>query len=131
MALVEAAARAGADVVKFQSFRAEKLATAVAAKAAYQQATTGDGESQLEMLRALELSELDELRIAETCTSANITYMSTPFDVESATHLVSKIGILNSEGWLGRFDQCTFVATSGAVSFADYSVDRNGDISGN
>ena len=93
VALVEAAARAGADVVKFQSFRAEKLATAVAAKAAYQQATTGDGESQLEMLRALELSELDELRIAETCTSANITYMSTPFDVESATHLVSRIGV--------------------------------------
>ena len=57
LALVDAAARAGADVVKFQSFRADKLATAAAAKASYQQATTGRGQSQLEMLRSLELSE--------------------------------------------------------------------------
>ena len=48
-------------MVKFQSFRAEKLATAEAAKANYQQVTTGGGQSQLEMLRALELSEIDEL----------------------------------------------------------------------
>jgi N-acetylneuraminate synthase len=58
--LVEAAARAGADVVKFQSFRADKLATAAASKASYQQVTTGNAQSQLDMLRALELSEADE-----------------------------------------------------------------------
>ena len=45
------------------------------------------------MLRALELSEDDEQRIAETCTAANITYMSTPFDADSATHLVKRIGV--------------------------------------
>src|SRR3979409_1225492 len=88
LALVEAAARAGADVCKFQSFRADRLATAAAAKAGYQQVTTGSGQSQLEMLRALELSEDDERRIAEACSAANITYMSTPFDADSATHLV-------------------------------------------
>jgi N-acetylneuraminate synthase len=93
LALVAAAARAGADIVKFQSFRAEKLATAVAAKANYQQVTTGSGQSQLEMLRALELSEADERRIAEACAAANITYMSTPFDADSATHLVKNIGV--------------------------------------
>ncbi len=53
LALVEAAARAGADVVKFQSFRADRLATSEAAKASYQQVTTGAAQSQLEMLRAL------------------------------------------------------------------------------
>ena len=91
--LVDAAARAGADVVKFQSFRANKLATAGAAKATYQQITTGTSESQLEMLRGLELSEEDEEKIAQACATAGITYMSTPFDTESATHLVRRIGV--------------------------------------
>lgn len=93
LALVEAAAAAGADVVKFQSFRADKLATAEAAKASYQQVTTGVAQSQLEMLRALELSEDDEQRIATACAAADITYMSTPFDADSATHLVKRIGV--------------------------------------
>jgi N-acetylneuraminate synthase len=93
LALVEAAARAGADAVKFQSFRADKLATAAAAKASYQQVTTGADQSQLDMLRTLELSEDDEQRIAAACASAGITYMSTPFDADSATHLVKQIGV--------------------------------------
>jgi len=93
LALVEAAAAAGADVVKFQSFRADTLATASAAKASYQEMTTGTEQSQLEMLRSLELSEDDEQRIAAACASANITYMSTPFDADSATHLVRRIGV--------------------------------------
>jgi N-acetylneuraminate synthase len=93
LALVEAAVRAGADVVKFQSFRADRLATAEAAKATYQQATTGSAQSQLEMLRALELSSDDEESIAAACSAADITYMSTPFDADSATHLVRRIGV--------------------------------------
>jgi|SRR5665213_3439431 len=93
LALVEAAARAGADVVKFQSFRADKLATAGAAKASYQKVTTGGEQSQLEMLRALELSEDDERRIAKASATAGIAYMSTPFDAESANHLVRNIGV--------------------------------------
>ncbi|OKO85297.1 N-acetylneuraminate synthase [Bradyrhizobium sp. AS23.2] len=91
--LVQAAARAGADIVKFQSFRADKLATAGAAKASYQQATTGKAQSQLDMLRALELSTDDEEQIAAACAASNITYMSTPFDTHSATHLVRRVGV--------------------------------------
>ena len=93
LALVQAAARAGADIVKFQSFRADKLATAAATKASYQQAATGRDQSQLEMLRSLELSEDDERCIADACGVAGITYMSTPFDADSATHLVKNIGV--------------------------------------
>jgi N-acetylneuraminate synthase len=93
LALVDAAARAGADIVKFQSFRADRLATSEAAKASYQQVTTGSGQSQLEMLRALELGEDDEERIAAACAAANVTYMSTPFDADSATHLVRRVGV--------------------------------------
>ena len=93
IALVEAAARAGADVVKFQSFRADNLATASAGKADYQEATTGAGQSQLDMLRALELSPDDECLIAQACARIGITYMSTPFDAESATHLVERVDV--------------------------------------
>jgi N-acetylneuraminate synthase len=93
MALIDAAVRAGADVVKFQSFRADKLATAAARKATYQQANTGQHQSQLEMLRALELSDDDERQIAGASAAAGIAYMSTPFDAESATHLVNGLGV--------------------------------------
>jgi N-acetylneuraminate synthase len=93
LAMVEAAAKAGADIIKFQSFRADKLAAAAAVKARYQQLATGGNQSQLEMLRALELNEDDERRIAEACATAGITYMSTPFDSDSATHLVKNIGV--------------------------------------
>ena len=93
LALVEAAKRAGANVVKFQSFRAEKLATAGAAKANYQQVTTGTEQSQLDMLRGLQLTEDDEEIIAAACRSADIAYMSTPFDADSATNLVRRVGM--------------------------------------
>jgi N-acetylneuraminate synthase len=93
LALVAAAAEAKADVVKFQSFRADRLATPGAGKASYQLETTGGAQSQLEMLRALELSEDDERAIAAACSEAGVTYMSTPFDADSATHLVQRVGV--------------------------------------
>lgn len=93
LALVDAAARVGADVVKFQSFRADKLATSAAAKASYQQATTGREQSQLEMLRSLELTDDDEREIAAACAGAGIGYMSTPFDADSATNLVQRVKV--------------------------------------
>src|SRR6185437_15245446 len=76
LALVEAAVAAKADVVKFQSFRADKLATVSAAKADYQQVTTGIEQSQHEMLRTLELSAEHERRISEACAASGIMYMS-------------------------------------------------------
>src|SRR5690349_21282485 len=54
--LVDVAAKAGADYVKFQTFKSEKLTSRLAAKADYQQKTTGTNESQLQMLKKLELS---------------------------------------------------------------------------
>lgn len=86
--MIEVAARAGADAVKFQTFQAEKLVTAAAQKAAYQARQTGSG-SQMEMLRALELSEKAYGRLADHCGELGIEFMSTPFDIESARFLVS------------------------------------------
>jgi N-acetylneuraminate synthase len=87
--MVRVAAHAGADAVKFQTFKAERLTTAQAPKAAYQQADTEEGESQLEMLRKLELSADDFKVLRQECRENNILFMSTPFDEESADLLDS------------------------------------------
>ena len=86
--LVEAAAKAGADYVKFQTFKAENLVTAQAAKAEYQQKNTGgDDNSQLAMLKALELSKEDFKTIERNCRDLGIGFLSTPFDFESIDFL--------------------------------------------
>lgn len=87
--LVDAAADAGADVVKFQTFRAERLASRMAPKAAYQTRETGGGQSQLDMLRTLELSEPAHHELLQHCTERGIEFMSSPFDTESLEFLVS------------------------------------------
>lgn len=87
--LVDAAADAGADVVKFQTFRADKLASRHAHKAAYQERLTDAGQSQLEMLRALELSEAAHRELLRHCTERGVEFMSSPFDAESLDFLVS------------------------------------------
>jgi N-acetylneuraminate synthase len=91
--LVDAAAEAGADCVKFQTFRADKLASRHAQKAAYQQETTGAGESQLAMLRRLELSPDAHRRLIERCGARNIAFLSSPFDLESLACLADDLGL--------------------------------------
>lgn len=86
-ALIDAAAEAGADAVKFQTFKAEKLVVAGAEKAAYQRAHTGDGD-QFSMLKSLELAPAVYVRLAEYCRSRNIEFLSTPFDEGSADLLL-------------------------------------------
>jgi N,N'-diacetyllegionaminate synthase len=85
--LVDAAATAGADVVKFQTFRAEALVTASARKAAYQVSNTGDAGSQFAMLLALELPEDAWPAIMERCAARGIAFLSSPFDAGSAAML--------------------------------------------
>lgn len=85
--LVDAAVQAGADAVKFQTFKAESLVTAHAPKAAYQRETTPNAETQLEMLQGLELSLEDFGALYDYCAEHNILFMSTPFDRESADFL--------------------------------------------
>lgn len=75
--LVEVAADAGADAVKFQAFRAD------APKANYQTETTDAEESQVDMLRSLELSPDQHRAIVYHCTECGIQFLSTPFDAKS------------------------------------------------
>lgn len=84
--LVDAAADAGADAVKFQTFRAEALTSAAAPKAAYQKRATGGG-GQLEMLRKLELSPEGHRKALARAKARKIVFLSTPFDEDSADFL--------------------------------------------
>ncbi len=87
--LVDAAADAGADLIKFQTFHAERVATRTAHKAEYQKRATDKAQSQFEMLRQLELSaEIHETLIGY-CNDQNIKFFSSGFDVESLNYLVS------------------------------------------
>ena len=85
--LVDAASRAGADAVKFQTFKADRLASRDAPKAQYQKDSTDRRESQMEMLRQLELSHADHERLKNYATNSGILFLSTPFDEESADFL--------------------------------------------
>jgi N-acetylneuraminate synthase len=92
LALVDAAAASGADVVKFQTFRAAALVTGGAPKADYQKRTTDGAESQLAMLQRLELGRDAHLRLLDRCRQRNIAFLSTPFDRESLVFLTDELG---------------------------------------
>lgn len=81
--MIDVAADAGADAVKFQTFRADRLVTKRAAKAAYQVANTGEDGGQMEMLRRLELSHDDHAMLADHCRARGVRFMSTAFDLDS------------------------------------------------
>ena len=87
--LIDAAKQAGADAVKFQTFKAEEIVSSQAEKAPYQCETTGTAESQLEMIKALELTDDQFRELNAYAQEQNITFLSTPFDHQSADFLDS------------------------------------------
>lgn len=91
--LVDVAADAGADAVKFQTFKADKLVSRTAPKAEYQFKNTGTSESQHEMIRELELDEAAHAALVLHCKSKCIEFLSTPFDLESLETLVWKFDL--------------------------------------
>lgn len=86
--LVDAAVAAGADIVKFQTFKADKLVTSNAKTAEYQQRNAGES-SQLEMLRKLELTPDDHYSLVRYCGEKRIRFWSTAFDLDSVEYLHS------------------------------------------
>lgn len=87
MALIDQAALAGVDYVKFQTFKAEKLVTNSAKKAEYQIQNTGNNDSQFQMLKKLELNEADHYLLKSHCDQVGIKFLSTAFDLESIDFL--------------------------------------------
>lgn len=110
LALVDAAAAAGADVVKFQTFRADKLASRHAAKAEYQKRETGADETQAAMLRRLELDEAAHEKLIARCAARAIAFLSSPFDP----------GSLDLLAW--RFDLPRIKLGSGEITNAPLLV---------
>ncbi|MFN3829622.1 N-acetylneuraminate synthase [Tepidimonas ignava] len=91
--LLDAAARAGAHVIKYQTFRAEALATPGAAMADYQQRNTGATQSQLDMLRRLELPLPVYRELRDEARRRGLRFLSTAFDLPSLRLLVDDLGL--------------------------------------
>ena len=88
--MVDKAVEAGVDIIKFQTFKSEKLVSKAARQAEYQQRNIGkQGEGQLEMLKKLELSQQDHEELIAYCNKKGIRFFSTAFDMESIDYLHS------------------------------------------
>ena len=90
--LIDVAAKAGADAVKFQTFKTQNLVSKNAQKASYQKETTDKNESQFEMIKKLELDENTHKELIAYCKQKNITFLSTPFDSDSIK-LLDELGL--------------------------------------
>lgn len=86
--LVDIAVESGADAVKFQTFKTKEIISCNAPKAKYQIKTTGETDSQFEMVKKLEFSYDQYLELSEYCFTKGIEFMSTPFDLDSVDFLV-------------------------------------------
>lgn len=91
--LVDVAAESGADIVKFQTFKAANLASGNAKQAEYQTKNTGNEESQLSMLSRLELSYEAHHELLAHCENKNIEFLSTAFDFESLEFIVDELKV--------------------------------------
>jgi N-acetylneuraminate synthase len=87
--LIDVAVECGVDAIKFQTFCAEKLVSKAAGKADYQKRTTEAGESQLDMIKKLELDEKAHHELIQYCHMQDIQFLSTPFDLDSLRLLIS------------------------------------------
>ncbi|AOP33677.1 N-acetylneuraminate synthase [Leptospira tipperaryensis] len=139
--LIDVAADAGVDIVKFQTFEADKLATKSAEKANYQNNTTDSSESQLEMLKKLELSKDGHFSLIEHCKNRNIEFLSTAFDLHSLAFLnelnlrrykipsgeITNLPYLQKIGSLGKpIILSTGMATLGEIESAIFVLEKAG-----
>lgn len=114
--LVDAAAAAGADAVKFQTFRSAHLVARHAPKAEYQLRTTDQNESQFEMIRRLELTPESHDTLHQHCQARGITFLSTPFDTESLHMLVNRYGMSTIKVSSGDLNNAPFLLEIARVS---------------
>jgi N-acetylneuraminate synthase len=129
--LVHVAAKAGADAIKFQTFNTASLVSIHAEKANYQKETTLSDESQLEMIRKLELSESDHIELIKESQAAGIRFLSTPFDNISLDLLTRKFGLTElkiSSGDLTNLPLLYSAASTGAKMIVSTGISTLGDI---
>lgn len=107
--LVMVAKKAGADAVKFQTFKAENLVTKKAQQAAYQVENLGEASSQFTMLKKLELTYEEFIELQSFCELEQIEFLSTPFDFESVDFLLDKIAIATAKIPSGELTNAPFI----------------------
>jgi N,N'-diacetyllegionaminate synthase len=112
--LIDVAAAAGADAVKFQTFKAEKIIAINAPKAGYQKETTDSDESQLEMVKKLELDEKAHTILNQHCRGKGIQFLSTPFDLESI-ELLNRLGLKTFKIPSGEITNMPYLRKLGAL----------------
>jgi N-acetylneuraminate synthase len=131
LALVDAAAEASADAVKFQTFKAEEVISRYAAKAEYQLKTTNESESQLEMVKKLELDLSAHQQLMQRCKVRKIQFLSTPFDLPSVDMLVKDLKVLRIKvpsGDIANGPLLLHVAQSGLPVILSSGMSTLGDI---
>ncbi len=112
--MIKVAAQAGADAIKFQTFKAKTLVTKHAKKADYQIKTSGQKETQYEMLKQLELSFKDHELLIETCKQNNIEFLSTPFDL-TTIDMLKQLGINKWKVASGEITNLPFLRKIGSL----------------
>ncbi len=112
--LIDAAFAAGADAVKFQTFKAEEIIAVHAPKAGYQKETTGSGEFQLEMVKKLELDEKAHILLNRHCIEKGIQFLSAPFDLASID-LLNRLGLKIFKIPSGEITNLPFLRKLGAL----------------
>lgn len=107
--LIDIAKEAGADAVKFQTFKAENLVTKDAKQATYQEQNMGQETSQYDMLKQLELSHEAFFELKQYCDKKEIDFLSTPFDEESAQFLVEDLKMTSIKIPSGELTNSPFI----------------------
>ena len=118
--LINYAAEAGADAVKFQSFKAENLVSCFAPKADYQNRNTSSRSTQLEMIKPLELSEENCQSLFGYCAEKHTQFLSTPFDGESMDFLVGVLNVPVLKISSGEITNAPFLLCRGRDLLFDY-----------
>ena len=108
--LVDVAVNAGADIIKFQTFKAEKIVSKILGKAEYQKKNLNKHSgSQFDMLKKLELSDENHFLLKKYCDDKNIQFLSTPFDNESLNFLVDRVQIKSIKIASGEINNYPFL----------------------
>lgn len=115
MALVDCAADAGADIVKFQTFSADRLASRTAQKATYQKQATDAQESQRDMLRRLELSHDAHRVLVRHAEARGVEFLSTPFDLDSLAFLAADLKLKRLKLGSGEVTNAPLLVAAGAT----------------
>ena len=123
--LIDVAVKAKADIVKFQTFKAENLVTKNAKKANYQKQKNKRDESQFEMLKKFELNIYDHRKLISYCKKKKILFLSSPFDLESI-NLLDRLGIKIFKIPSGEITNFSYLRHIGKLKKKNYSFNRNG-----